>query len=559
MNEITKTCKISGQEFTVREKDQQFYQMMGVNPPTLCPDERLRRRLSWRNEINLYKRKCDFTGSEIISIYSQDKPYKIYDHTVWYSEKWDALSYGRDFNFNRTFFEQFEELWEDVPKLNLTILGDNENSDYTNDNYRLKNCYLVFDGEQARDCLYGETFILLKDCLDFWYLINSELCYECIYCSDCYDLSFSSYCHNCQNSAFLMDCTGCKNCFGCANLKQKEYYIGNKPYSKEEYEKIIGSYNLGSYEQLEKFKTDSEKFFSTQPKRAMRGLMNENVTGDNLNNCKDTFDSYDCRDTRDCRFCTNVQLSAQDCYDIDIWGDNLKRAVDCECAGAGAENIIASYYAGLGGSNIFHSAFCYKNTHNVLGCTGLIQKQYCILNKQYTKEDYEKLHDRIIEHIKRTGEFGEFFPTSMSAFGYNETVANDYFPMNKEDALSRGYKWKDPDPKDYRAQNYAIPDNINDVPDSILNEILACVNCGRNYKIQYAELRFYRRKGLAIPRKCFNCRHKDRMKLRNSRKLWDRKCDGCDTVIQTPYGESERESLAQRVVLCEKCYLEIKV
>ena len=28
-----------------------------------------------------------------------------------------------------------------------------------------------------------------------------------------------------------------------------------------------------------------------------------------------------------------------------------------------------------------------------------------------------------------TGEWGEFFPSSLSPFGYNETVAQEYFPL----------------------------------------------------------------------------------------------------------------------------------
>ena len=201
-------------------------------------------------------------------------------------------------------------------------------------------------------------------------------------------------------------------------------------------------------------------------------MMNENVTGDNILESKDSFDSYDCMGLRDCRFCTNVIMAANDCYDVDIWGDKLNRAYDCECVGAGSENVIGCYYTWVGASNIFNSAFCGKNAHNLIGCVGLMHKEHCILNKQYTKEEYEKLAPKIIEHMKKTEEWGQFFPAEMSAFGYNETVAQDYFPMKKEEVLERGYKWKDPDPKEYQPQKYEIPDNIDDAPDEIENEIL---------------------------------------------------------------------------------------
>ena len=70
MASITKTCTVSGQEFTITDKDQEFYEKMDVPLPTLCPDERRRRRLAIRNDLSLYNRKCDKTGKSIISVFA---------------------------------------------------------------------------------------------------------------------------------------------------------------------------------------------------------------------------------------------------------------------------------------------------------------------------------------------------------------------------------------------------------------------------------------------------------------------------------------------------------
>lgn len=552
MSNIIRHCALTKEAFAITDKDLSFYQMMDVAAPEICPDERQRKRLSWRNEINLYKRKCDLTGREIISLYSPDKPYKVFDHQEWYGDKWDALAYGRPFDFNRAFFEQFEELFLEVPKIGLIVLGDNENSEYTNDNYKLKNCYLVFDGEQGLDCMYGETFAIVKSCIDFLHLSESEFCYECVNCAKCYNVNFSSFCNNCSDSYFLMDCRGCRNCFGCCNLRQKQYCIGNKQYTKEEYESFISRVNLNSFKTVQKYLQESKVFFQTHPKRAMRGLQNENVTGDNIDNSKDSFFCFDCSGLRDCKFCTNMMMGGSDCHDIDIWGDNMQRCYDSACCGAGAENVIGSFYAALGVSNVFHSAYCYKNCHNIFGSTGLIQKQYCILNKKYSKEEYEALLPKIIEHLKKTGEWGKFFPIQMSQFGYNETVAQDHFPLTEEEAKSKGYKWKSKDLREFQKSDFEIPDNLDDVPDAIINELLSCESCGKNYKIAEKELRFYRQKSTALPRKCFNCRHSDRKKLRNPRHLYARQCFKCKAAIQTTYAPQRPET-----VCCEACYLEI--
>ena len=83
--------------------------------------------------------------------------------------------------------------------------------------------------------------------------------------------------------------------------------------------------------------------------------------------------------------------------------------------------------------HVWYSMNCYDSSY-LFGCDGLRNKQYCIFNKQYTKEEYEVLVTKIIGHMQQTGERGEFFPSSMSSFGYNETVANEYYPINKEES-----------------------------------------------------------------------------------------------------------------------------
>ena len=42
------------------------------------------------------------------------------------------------------------------------------------------------------------------------------------------------------------------------------------------------------------------------------------------------------------------------------------------------------------------------------------------------------------------GEWGEFFPSSLSPFGYNETVAQEYFPMTREEVIGKTlFNWSD--------------------------------------------------------------------------------------------------------------------
>ncbi len=548
---MKKVCVASRKEFEITEADLKFYEKMGVPTPKLCPHERQRRRQAFRNERFLYHRICDATGKKIISIYSQDSPFKkVVSPDFYWGDNWEAKDYGRDFDFNRSFFEQFLELYHKVPQLSL-IRKETENSDFAHDAIRLKNCYLTFDGEQARDCMYGETFYMIQDCLDFLFLRHSELCYECVNCENGYHLFFSYNSKNCSDSWFLRDCIGCRNCFGCSNLIKKEYYIYNKPHTKEEYEQFISGFHSGKHSYINKLKANAVDLWETQFVKHMAGTQNENVTGDHVSNSKDCTYCFDAENIRDCKYVFSMQGGGSDCHDINIWGVSTELCYNCSVIGEGARNIIASFYIAFGCENVSHSAFCWQNSKNLVGCVGMSHAENCILNKQYSDQEYQDLREKVKAYMIQTGEWGEFFPTEISPFAYNETPAQEYYPLTESECLAKRWKWKKED-KIPQAQTYEIPDDIADVPDSICQEVLACEECGKNYKIQKPELVFYKKLVLPIPRNCSNCRHLARVKQRNPQVLFDRKCDKCGVDIQTTFAPDRPEK-----IYCEKCYLEV--
>ncbi len=104
--------------------------------------------------------------------------------------------------------------------------------------------------------------------------------------------------------------------------------------------------------------------------------------------------------------------------------------------------------------------------------------------------------------------------------------------------------------KDYISQTYKVPEKIIEVEDSICDEILACEETGKNFKIQKVELDFYRKMNLPIPKYCPDVRHFKRLQLRNPRKLCGRKCMKCGFYIETTYSPDRPEK-----IYCEECYL----
>jgi hypothetical protein len=152
--------------------------------------------------------------------------------------------------------------------------------------------------------------------------------------------------------------------------------------------------------------------------------------------------------------------------------------------------------------------------------------------------------------MAKSNEWGEFFPMKYSPFAYNETVAQEFFPMTKEEIISKGLDWKKKDQKEYQPQTYTGSYEIDEVSEAIIQEILACNDCKKNYKIIATEFDFYQKMHLPLPQKCHDCRANNRMSLRNPPKLWSRACAKCSTEIQTTYSPDRPE-----IIYCEKCYL----
>jgi hypothetical protein len=149
-----KTCSVSGQPFPITQRDLDFYEKISptfngvkypIPTPTLCPEERQRRRLSFRNERKLYNGKSALSGKPIVSLYSPDKPFKVYTQEEWRSDQRDAMDYGKNYNFSQSFTENFKSLLHDVPRICLSNQYKTlENAEYNNVGENLKDCYFTF-------------------------------------------------------------------------------------------------------------------------------------------------------------------------------------------------------------------------------------------------------------------------------------------------------------------------------------------------------------------------------------------------------------------------------
>lgn len=230
----SRVCKQCGADFPITDKDLEFYDKVspvfggvkyGIPAPTLCPDCRQRRRLSFRNERKLYKRKCDITGKEIVSIYSPDKSFTVYHQDYWWGDGWDAFSYGREFDFNRPFFEQFGELAKRVPKPAIYTDRTMEKSSYCNYGmdcegcYICVNCYVVGNSYYSTSCWPSDGVSRVLGLVDCDNCADSSYVYECLDLKKCYKCFYSRLLEDCSECYFSENLQACSYCIGCVNLQ----------------------------------------------------------------------------------------------------------------------------------------------------------------------------------------------------------------------------------------------------------------------------------------------------------------------------------------------------
>lgn len=548
---MKKNCGCCDNPFVVSDDDIAFYEKLSVPAPEWCPECREMRRMSWCNEGILYMRSCDMCSKKVVSQFSPENPRKTYCIHCWWGDKWEALDFGREVNLNRSFMEQFQELLLAVPHAHTNTDLANENSEYTHHAGHEKNCYMMFHCSFAEDCYYGYGVKKAKDCVDNHYCHESELCFECIDVHHCYDLAWCQDCGECSSSRFLLDCVGCKNCFLCTGLRNKEYHFLNQKLSRAEYQQRVAEINLGSWSTVQGLLKQFTEMKKAHGYKNLQMNMVENCLGNHLYQARESQYCFDCSNVEFSKYCSQLQLGTRYCHDIYQFGIEIELCYDCAMIGYNIYNCQFCYDLLQQCRDLQYCISCHS-TKDSFGCVGLKQKQYCILNRQYRREEYEALREQIIAKMLADGEYGAFFPVQMSPHGYNETMAVTWYPRTKEEVQAQGWYWEEQLPfSKGKATRRDIPEDIAKVDEGILGEVLSCESCARDYKIIAQELAFYSRQKYPLPRQCFQCRRTRRANQRDPRQIWLRNCINCQADIPTTISPQRPEK-----VYCEKCYLE---
>jgi hypothetical protein len=304
------------------------------------------------------------------------------------------------------FLEEYEKLRITVPRL-YNINVDCTNSDYCTHADRNKNCYLLFAANFNEDCMYGGIVLHSRDSVDNDNIEACELCYECVDCFKCYGCNYSQELRNCTDCFFCFDCVGSRNCFASSGLRQGEYYFMNKKLDKEEYKRRVAEF----WKQPDAMKNGLALFAEAKkavPHRAMNHFKSEGCTGDKITQSKNCLESYYAFDSEDC-------IYLQDCFrtkdSIDMmFSEGSELCYDCFSIGLGTYNCTFSDYI----RSCTDLEYCdlMFNCKDCFGCVGLKDKQYYILNKRYSKEEYLQKVREIKKGMKSDGSYGKRLPST---------------------------------------------------------------------------------------------------------------------------------------------------
>jgi len=551
---MQKICAISGKEFEINEQEIALRKEFGFDDlPTVAPKYRFQKLGAFWQHWNLHKRKCDFSGENIISVFRKDCPYP-----VWHRDEWikNADPKGKNFDKNKPVFEQMWEIFQKSPIPHNTSMH-NENCEYTDDWWRSKNCYLCHSGYECEDLKYCYRPLGCKDCQFCIFSFYSELCVDLINSYHCFESFYLLNCRNIQNSAFLYDCRNCSDCLFCFNLRNKKYCFGNQQLTKEAFFKKKSEWDFTSQEVYLKAKKSFVDMMKTMAwHRAVQVDKCENASGNYLENCKNAQNCFFIIDIEDSVNCFRGGMKVKNSLEIVSFGDRVENVFSSIGIAIGAYDVKFSFH--IYSSNFIEYSAFLQNCEHCFGCCGLFGKKYYIFNKPYSKKDYFKIKDKIISHMKKTQEYGKFFPGYFSPAPYEESISSFYFPLKISEQKKMGFRVLEKDFSEHKkpknVKNISeIPDNSKNISVDITKQIFWDTKVQKPFQIQKDDVSFCQKLGIPLPHSYYMNRIQENFSwMFFNGELRETKCGKCRKKIKTNWPKEYDGR-----ILCEDEYLEI--
>ncbi len=507
---IARICRITGREFSIQEREADFLERVrAANPligsaaplstmlPTITPTEFVRRVAVYGNLLHLFWAKSAISGKPTLSRFNPQRGLPVVTPDEFWSDQVDNRNFGRAYDFSRPFFEQFFELFQTAYNLPLGNVNV-ENSDFVNGAADVKDSYLSFVIISSSDCLYCFNVFRCSDLVDCCFCDGSRYCYASSDLSNCYQCQNCCECEGCQDCFGCWDCRSCTDCFGCFGLERQRFCLFNQQLTEAEYRSKVRAFQLSSLLERKQALATIRQFFAANAHLPKRIVNCENSSGAYLRSCSNMELCFNARDSQDCAYVSAAQGSR------DCWRGFFTRSEMCNTGVfVDSYNCHFSYHP-FNSQAIWYSFGMYNSCEDCFGCVGLKKNRYCILNRQYSREDYFEIVPRIVTHMISTGEFGEWFPVELAPYSYDEGWTREYFePLGAAEIARRGYYRRAfaPDSSSRRVcERAAIADRIEDCEAEDLEGIaICCERTGQAFSVQLKELEFYKQHSIPVP------------------------------------------------------------
>jgi len=493
------------------------------------------------------------TGEPILTSAHPASGIRVLPDKEWFER--DFSEKGREIDLTRPFFDQFRALQLEVPinatrngvppENSITLFSLGDQNSYFVAASKSKNSLYLNDCDGAENCMLGLDGIHVSES---YFFAHSARLHHCLFALQSFD---------CVNSLFLFDCRNCEYCFGATNKRNRKYIWWNEQLSKEEWERRMVQIDLGSYLKFSQIYNQFIEFIHKQ------AIWPENFTERTTDSTGEyLFNSSSSVHTSYGRFSHHNYY----CYGVWQAKDNA-----FSCAVPGERNYLSGPVSQ--GSNCKFSPVlvrcdeceycfnCYDCTH-CFGCVGLHRKQFCLLNKQYTEDEYWKKIDELKCVMLDRGEYGQALPGEFSFSYFPEggpvmylgaelsdwqTIGMQQFSIDADGAFGEmRLEGKEITPLE------DIPDHINEVDVEIWSKkIFIDSQIKRPFTYLKPEIEFCKKYRLPLSRKHFTRQMKELFFLMNTGLFVDTVCTVCKKQITV----AQNRTFQDRRIYCHQCYL----
>ncbi|MBI4598772.1 hypothetical protein HY734_01080 [Candidatus Uhrbacteria bacterium] len=547
------TCAITGEKWIMTEEEIACYKRFNVPPSKYAPETRWKILGAFLIGNQIWYQKHPDTGKTLFTAVHPATGIKVLPDSEWYAR--DFSSVALDYDSQASFFDQLRRLQLQIPMTAEQRVKDAHNS-IALVSLGVEDSYFVLACECKR-CYFGVSCSGAEDSAEIVLCESVFKTYNALHSRRLHNCRFIRESADCVNSSFLFDCRNCESCFGATNKRNKKHLFFNEQLTKEEWERRVGAIDLGDRKTLESY---VQKF---------RDLVGVAVWPENFNEASpDSMGEYltDCTGMHACYFGhSNSSNQLWVAFALDQCAGNAFcfgtfSSSDCYYSVPGTSSQCKFSFEPRFSFDVEYSFGCSHCEH-CFGCVGLRNKKFCIFNKQYSEEEYWKRVDELKCAMLDRGEYGEFFPASMSSSYYMDAGSTLFFGADEEFGRKIGANLFDPasegamgaiaEAQEVRRQA-DLPSHVGAyVPDEWVGKPILDGALGRRFAYLRPELAFYKTMQIAPPVTHFVSRIRELYEDMNIGSFTDASCRQCGKGLRI----AKNRRYPDRTVYCKACYL----